>query len=169
MFLKHFQQDPDSTKINTMSRLCDDCKKTWPEEDFLGRRYICRHCQIKTATHPQVLLTLDDGEQFHVDEKLKDLIYCFNRYGFITLNSCQENKPNIAWIAFAWEGMQDLDRLFVRIREHDETFFHKMAGYEWKMSLDDGDFDEDGSIDLGLSLRFPAEDIPLFTAVMEEI
>jgi hypothetical protein len=42
-----------------------------------------------------------DGESVEVDEELAPLILALSQLGIETLNSCQENKPGIAWVEFA--------------------------------------------------------------------
>ena len=153
--------------LNKPLHLCEDCGKLCPVEDFL-QRIMCRDCQVKMARHPQVLVTMKDGEQFHVDVKLQELICLLNHHGYRTHNSCQENRPNIAWIQFAWQCVAEFSELFYRIREIDSKFFAKFNQYEWHIPLVDDDFEDDGSIEISLSLRFPAADIELFTAVMRQ-
>lgn len=165
-FVSHWFRDRDLL-LKKPLHYCEDCGNWYPVEDFL-QRVMCRDCQVKIARHPQVLVTMKDGEQFHVDIKLKELICLLNHHGYKTINSCQENRPNIAWIQFAWDCVADFSELFYRIREIDSELFNKMNDYEWHVPLIDYDFEENGTIEMSLSLRFPTTDIEMFTAVMRK-
>ncbi len=149
------------------SDICPECHKEFPIEDFMERVY-CSQCQVKIAQHPQVLVKIND-KQFHVDEKIQELIYLLNIVDCPTANSCQGNPDkDTIWVEFC--SMEKLKELLIQIRRTDHDIFHKMMSYTWTFYMHDDDIEEDeDAINMGYSLRFPHHDLSRMVGVLREI
>lgn len=150
---------------------CPDCRLVFPKADFFNR-LMCRECQIKRANHPQVLVTLDDGEQFHVDEKMAELVCLLNNRGYWTINSCQANKQednqDIAWLQFHWRAVIQFKKLFGGIRQVNKSLFKKLVcRNNWSMLMSGNDNNDD--IQISVSLRFLAADIAEFVSTLKQM
>lgn len=98
-----------------------------------GGRLACKPCQIRRATHKQV----ESKHGFLVDEELVGLVDLLNSAKLFTNNSCQENKPGIAWISFR---SNVFGKMLARKPNFDEYLErYPVIDHHW---------------------RFPAEDIP---------
>jgi len=136
-----------------------------------------------------------DGVEARVDRSIAPLIKEIWKAGIFTLNSCQENRPGIIWIAFfsvldaeAFLNIvaryeEGIDTLYNRIRQA-WTHYHGGIPGAWEYDVLPTDFSvdqhflEDGSIDetctgpsefiFTMSVRFPKRDYPILLKRMKE-
>lgn len=82
------------------------------------------------SRHKQLLITWG-GQETEVDEELAPLILGLWKRGIVTVNSCQENQPGIAWIEFltAEDAAAFLD-LVARYEEGVDTLYNRI-NHRW--------------------------------------
>jgi hypothetical protein len=85
------------------------------------------HSYMRRPTeHRQVFVKVGDFEA-EVDEELAPLIKELARAGIVTVMSCQENRPGVAWIVFL--SVEDLGAFLNIVAEYDpeEASFYRRA------------------------------------------
>jgi hypothetical protein len=124
--------------------------------------------------------------QASIDEDMASLIGELWKAGIVTVTSCEENRPGIAWIQFATaEDAACFLDIVVRYEEGDDTLYnwvtgrwareHPPAASRWGYALLPEDLalhaevDEDDSVDewhdgvpefvFSVSVRFPRTDL----------
>ena len=128
--------------------------------------------------HPQV--RIEHGSwSADVDEEIAPLILACWRAGIDTDNSCQENRPGIAWVEFPTAAdaehfttnvVCDMDALYWRAFPNDDGEIH----WEWAAVPEDLGEELDEATDeierigppdirIVVGVRFPRSDIPLLT------
>jgi hypothetical protein len=128
--------------------------------------------------HPQV--RIEHGSwSADVDEEIAPLILACWRAGVDTDNSCQENRPGIAWIEFLTAAdaerftttvVRDRDDLYWRAFPNDDGEVHWEwaavpgdLGEEWDEATDEIERIGPSDIQIAVGIRFPRSDIPLLT------
>jgi hypothetical protein len=114
-----------------------------------------------------------------VDQEIAPLILACWRAGIDTDNSCQENRPGIAWVEFPTAAdaehfttnvVRDMDALYWRAFPNDDGEIH----WEWAAVPEDlgeeldeptDEIERIGPPDIRIvvGVRFPRSDIPLLT------
>lgn len=125
------------------------------------------------------------GDVISVDEGIADIIKECSRLKILTCNSCQENKPGIAWIQFfsvkdACLFTDIVAKIFPENKEKPwTTIYGRVFGFgsknDWQFDLNIDDFGrteeiigdevvikriEDAETHFYVSIRFPIKDIP---------
>jgi hypothetical protein len=129
----------------------------------------------------------------NIDKAIAPLIRAIWKQGIITTNSCQENRPGIAWIAFA--NADEATYFLDLVAEYQtnytgafsDTLYSRIMGEEpngWEYSCNlfnaaveetrvgDTVYEKNtGPADFGfsVSIRFPVTDIPLILARLREV
>lgn len=134
--------------------------------------------------HKQIaVLDTTSGYMIEVDEGIAALLKAVWDLGISTCNSCQENKPGIAWIEFL--ECEDAEKFLTRIisgldlvnsPEADKRLYSRITGQigGWQynahphdtreyINMENGVVETDTSqpcgIAISISIRFPVEDL----------
>src|SRR2546422_556223 len=98
------------------------------------------------ANHKQVPIEWFDGETIEVDEGLAELLSLCYQNDILTLLSCQENRPGIAWICFAPFEAEKFINLITKHPKKEKvwkTFYGRVFGYgskkDWEYKTNIGD------------------------------
>lgn len=80
-----------------------------------------------------------NGERMiQIDVNLAELLYWIFTLGIKTLNSCEENRPGIAWIQFAnSENFKRFMNLVAQYPKKDEVYWKTLYGRMMSYSEDD--------------------------------
>jgi hypothetical protein len=134
------------------------------------------------------------AEKITVDEGLAELLQLIWERGIFTLNSCQENRPGVAWIEFETsEAFEDfLNAVAVYPVGKDvqmwKTLYGRIVGcggpdnWEYRnfpnirgvreIIVDDDEIEEEYSgyndFEMNISVRFPVTDIPLLVSILKD-
>jgi hypothetical protein len=89
-----------------------------------------------------------DKRYYDIDRDIAPLVKVLNKSGIVTIQSCQEREPGLAWIVFGGSG--------------DVEEFLTIAQKKYKPRLETWDEGDDGqvSIRVNLYVLFPKKDIP---------
>jgi hypothetical protein len=134
------------------------------------------------------------GNDVLVDEGLADLLQLMWNLGFNTWNSCQENRPGIAWIEFISTGdCTNFLNLIDHYSQDDsipfaETLYGRVTGLgedscNWRYNAHLMNYGETETIvgdeiittfngyndfHFSMSIRFPVSDIPLLVEILKQ-
>src|SRR6478609_3862352 len=161
LYIRYLQEFENLGKHSIMIfKDCDRCKKKLCEKD--GGRMFCIDCQKALAKHEQCLTK----QGFLVDVKLVHLIEHLNDLGFVTRNSCQDNIEDKTWIQF--ESIKSFKNLIRCAKQHGVEFLSdiNMDESNFKLDIDDDDFEHGWDVDFMVSWRFPKEDIERLTDII---
>ncbi len=120
------------------------------------KKYPYQHKQVKVKY----------GDRFiTVDEKIKPLLEALWDRGIDTLNSCQENRPGVAWIEFMTAAdAEEFLNLAHELGDEDMKLRIEMGGWgdDWEYDAIPDLFDEMG-FHIAISVRFPVYDMEYLT------
>ncbi len=113
--------------------------------------------------HKQVLI--NKNKDIYCDKGLSDIIYCLNKHGFNTLNSCQRGEiDGNVYIMFS--DLMVLQNLILYCHKRSDINYGLIRflfnGNKW-------DFMVDENITLQPTIRFPANKLPHFKKLFFKI